>query len=180
MKKLLIFGVVLMMASCLGTKKVLEKTNSLVEKEKIETRSDSTKTETINRVIDDEYTIPLATNDSLVNARIREALANFSAGKSSGTNSTRIYFDEDAMAFKIASIIGETRDLESSSSNEILIEKTTEEVVTEYAKTIKKMIPWWLYVVAAFFLLPHVVKVLSIFNPVVGLVSSRFKKKVSS
>ena len=176
MKKLIIFGVVLMMASCLGTKKVLEKTNSSVEKEKTETHSDSTRTETINRVIDDEYTIPLATNDSLVNVRIREALTNFSAGKSSGTNSTRIYFDEDAMAFKIASIIGETSDLESSSSNEVLIEKTTEQIVTEYAKTIKKMIPWWLYLVAIFFLLPHIIKILGVFSPVVGLVSSRFKK----
>ena len=176
MKKLILFGVVLMMASCLGTKKVLEKSNTSVEKEKIETHSDSTKTETINRVIDDEYTIPLATNDSLVNVRIREALANFSAGKSSGTNSTRIYFDEDAMAFKIASIIGETRDSESSASNEKLVEKTTEETIIEFAETIKRMAPWWLWVVVAFFLLPHAVKTLSIFNPVVGLVRNRFKK----
>lgn len=176
MKKIILLTLFLLISSCLGTKRTLEAEHIVSEKEKTVIVSDSTKKEVISGAIKDEYTISLATSDSLVNTRIREALRNFASGKQSGSNSTRIYFDEDAMALKIFNMIAETKDTETTASNQIVIEKTKEELISEYAETIKKIIPWWIYVIGIALLIPHLVKIIEMLNPVFGVVRKIFRK----
>ncbi len=177
MKKLILFGLVLMMASCLGTKKVLETKAISKENLKTEIVSDSASHVTINKAIDDKIATKIPeTGDTAMDERIDEILAKINTSKSSGGNAYKLYYDKKTRELVAELKIGATKDSISTASSSLIVEKTTEELITEYSKTIKNMIPWWLYVVAAFFLLPHVVKVLGIFNPVVGLVRNRFKK----
>tara|TARA_R110000772_G_C13307950_1_gene439561 strand:+ start:4712 stop:5260 length:549 start_codon:yes stop_codon:yes gene_type:complete len=177
-KVLIILFLSVFLVSCLGTKKTVENSDSLKELEKIEISNDTTKTETINRAIDDEFLLSLRTSDSLANEAIRKALENFKQEKNSGTNRSSVYFDYDKMALVLKNSIGETKDTELETNSEIKIEKTREELISEYSETVIRMIPWWLWLVAAFFILPHIIKtVTAIINPLGAGITMITKKR---
>ena len=172
MKKLILFIICISFSSCLGVKKLIEKKNVSKTTEKTEIVSDSVATKEVSKAINNEYTIPLKSTDSLVNNRIREALQNFQAGAKRGGNSTRIVFDADALAFKIASIVGETQSTNTATNNETKIEKTDEERIVEISKKVYKMIPWWIWVVAIVWFLPQIISRLQLLlNPLSGALS---------
>lgn len=141
----------LLLSSCLGMRKTTERKETRTEEssEVVNTARvrDSVSKTVVNQAIDNEYEIPLQTTDSLVNARIREALRNFKAGARSGGNSTRIVFDEEAMAFKIAALIGPTMDEEvavsDTSAATTVTDKKVVETSEEKIKKVISVIPWW-------------------------------------
>ena len=161
MKKILFFIICMSFSSCLGVKKFVEKKSVSKLTEKTEISTDSVATKEVTREINNEYTIPLKSTDSLVNNRIREALQNFQAGAKSGGNSTRIIFDANALALKIASFVGETQNTNTATNNETKIEKTDEERIVEISKKVYKMIPWWIWVVVIVWFLPVIIDRLS-------------------
>ncbi|WP_416440456.1 hypothetical protein ACH3O9_11290 [Leeuwenhoekiella sp. A16] len=163
----------LMTGSCVGSKKTFDRNAVKNSSEKISEKNDSVRDTRVNQAINDNFTIPLGTADELVNARIREALANFKAGKQSGSNSTSVYFDEDALAFKIANMIGETKDTNTEVNSNKTTERTDEERVIEASKKIFKVIPWWVYAIAIWFLLPRILQTVAIFVPQVGVFLSK-------
>ena len=177
MKKLILLGLVLIMTSCFGTKKTVEKTTTTNEKEKIESVSDSVSKVTINKAIDDKITTKIAeTGDADLDARIDEILSKINTSKSSGSSSYNLYFNKKTRELIAELKIGQTQDSISSTSNVLIVEKTTQELITEYSETIRNMIPWWLWVIVAFFLLPHILKILSIFNPAIGVARKILQK----
>ena len=177
MKYILILLCSILFVSCLGTKKTIENDTKLSEKEKTEVKKDSSSNTVINAKIDDEFLLSLRTQDSATNAAIVNALRDFKQEKKSGGNSTSIYFDEEALAFRLRNIIEETQNKETETNNSSITEKTTEETVKEYSKTVIRMLPWWVWVVAIFFALPYIIntvtKVVALFNPVVGLLTKK-------
>ena len=74
---------------------------------------------------------------------------------------TRIIFDANALALKIASFVGETQNTNTATNNETKIEKTDEERIVEISKKVYKMIPWWIWVVAIVWFLPVIIDRLS-------------------
>ena len=181
MKNILFILIFISLTSCLGVKKLVEKKSISNETEKTQVIKDSISDREINREINNEYTIPLKSTDSLVNNRIREALQNFQAGAKSGGNSTRIVFDEDALAFKIASIVGQTQNTNTSTNKDTKVEKSTEEVVVETSKKIIKRIPFWIWLVVGLWFLPQIVSRLQILiNPLSNLLNTQIKKRFNS
>lgn len=146
------------LVSCLGTKTVVENSEKIKQSEKVEISTDTIQKETVNRAIDDEFLLSLRTSDSITNEVIRKALEGFEAQKSSGSNTSSIYFDYERLAFVLRNTVGETKDTELSTSKEEKTEKSTEVLIKEYTKKVVKMIPWWVWAVVAFIALPHILK----------------------
>jgi len=81
------------------------------------------------------------------------------------------------MALLIANIIGETKDTKEITTTNTLIEKSFEQKSDEYFSKKVQQIPWWLYAIAAVYLLPKIIEVVSlIYAPISGLL--KFKKNV--
>lgn len=168
-----VISLCLLLTGCLGMRKTTERNSERTEvrDEAVNTTTDrdSVATTMVNQAIDNEYEIPLHTTDSLVNARIREALRNFRAGARSGGNSTRIVFDEEAMAFKIAALIGPTQDREVEVRNTASATTTTNTEITETSeervKKVITMIPWWGWLLLVWILRKHILGALAVFWP---------------
>ncbi len=164
------FLLVLTISSCRSVKSVSRTNKQTKVTEKKEVTTDSTNVVERNREINNEYVIPLKTADSLTNKRIKQVLANFKAGVKSGSNSTRIVFDEDALAFKIAAIVGETQNQTISAGSEVKTEKSFEENTDEYISKKIRSIPWWFYALIVFWFFPQILqRVKTIINPLSGL-----------
>jgi len=161
-------------SSCTTTKKTTETSSKTKKSVLTETKTDSTNVIKKNQKIDNEYTIPLRTADSLTNARIREALRNFQAGARSGNNSTNVVFDEDALAFKIASIVGETTSEKTTTNTDTNTEKSFEQKTDEYIEKKIKRIPWWFYALIGFWFLPQIIERLQfIINPLSAIIKKK-------
>ncbi|MFD0862487.1 hypothetical protein ACFQ1M_09735 [Sungkyunkwania multivorans] len=166
-----------LLIGCLGTKKTTERSNVTRQTEKSEMLRDSSRTKSINRAIDNEYMIPLKSTDSLVNELVREAFSNFSAGARSGSNSTRIVFDEDALAFKIASIVGETSDIETTTTTETKMERSFEQILIENTKKVIRMIPMWVWVALLLWFAPQIMsRIRLLVNPLIGILKKSNKR----
>ena len=166
------------LVSCLGTKKTIDNNSVTKEKEKIEISKDTSKTEKVNRAIDDEFLLSLRTNDSITNDAIRKALENFKQEKRSGNNSSSLYFDYEKMALILRNYVGETKDSDTKTNSDTNKETSKDELVTQYIETVIKKIPWWLWVVGAFFLLPQVMKIFTmIANPLMTGLTILTKKR---
>ena len=142
---------ILIFTSCLGSKKVTEKTSdkSLIEK----TKTDSTAKETINKGIEDKATFKVAESstgdldfDNRVNDAVANVLRSINFQKSSGDNSYRLYYDEKLRTLEAQIQVGETSSKEVATNKEANKEQT--ETSTETFKKYTSMIPWWLWVVA--------------------------------
>lgn len=171
MKNVFYLVILLCLSSCLGTKEVSNKNTSTAQSDKSEINTDK-KTETnTNKAIDDKFNIPLRSNDENVNQAIRDAFRDFGYNKQSGSNSTQMVFDPDAMAFKIANYIGETQDKNEASVKDSKVERSFEQTTDEYFSKKIALIPWWLYAIGILYFAPKVIEgVTSIYNPVAGVI----------
>jgi len=152
MRNLTIILFSLLLIGCLGTKKVTESSTNSTEKTEI--KSDSTKFETVNKAIDDKIgTKVQSSGDPETDAKIDEILSKLNTSKTSGDNSYRWYYDEKLRELKAEFQIGETKDKETTATNETISEKSFEENMSEYVKKI--VLPWWAYVIAFVFAWPY-------------------------
>jgi hypothetical protein len=176
-KFLFISGLFLAITSCTGMRTTTSKNSDTKTTELNEKNTDKTADTKTNREINENFGVPVRTNDEAVNKAVRDALRDFNFSKQSGTNSTQIIFDEEAMAFKIANIIGETQDKNTSSVSETKSEKTFEQTTDEYFSKKVSQIPWWLWLIVAIYFMPRIVEgVTSIINPL-SLVVKKFSNK---
>ena len=161
--------------SCAVAKKEKSSTTSSVEKtEKV---TDTTSKETVNKKIDDSATIRVVesqTGDAEFDKRVNDAVANVLRSvnfqKSSGDNSYRAYYDEKLKALQFQVELGETRDKEVSTNNEANTEKTLETEISEYIKKI--VIPWWMYLIAAFLLRKPILAIAGFIYPPIRALTS--------
>ncbi|MBC5835821.1 hypothetical protein G6N05_05425 [Flavobacterium sp. F372] len=166
LKSIIFFGLFLALSSCTGTKKISEKNSETKIKELSEKTTDKVSDTKTNKEINDNISVPLRSNNEEVNKAIRDAFRDFNFNKQSGTNSTQFIFDEEAMAFKIANIIGATQDKNTSSVIDTKTDKSFEQTTDEYFSKKISQIPWWLWVVAIIYLMPRIVEgVSAIYNP---------------
>ena len=166
---------ILIFTSCLGSKKVTEKTSdkSLIEK----TKTDSTAKETINKKIEDKATFKVAESstgdvdfDNRVNDAVANVLRSINFQKSSGDNSYRVYYDEKLRTLEAQIQVGETSSKEVATNKESDKEQT--ETSTETFKKYTSMIPWWGWLVLIFVLRKHIIGFIAIFIPGVRGIST--------
>ena len=177
MKNLIIIIFGLFLVGCLGSKKVTE--SSTTSKEKTEIKSDSTKSEIINKAIDDSIgTKVQSSGDAETDAKIDAILSTLNTSKTSGDNSYRWYYDEKLRELKAEFQIGETKDKELTASNESSSEKSFEENMSEYVKKI--VLPWWAYVIAFVFAWPYLKPIIMMFlgpTNIITSISNAMKQK---
>ena len=169
--------VFLMLTSCLGTKQTTEKnsvSNTTENKQVDNTKQTDIAT---NRPIDDKFNIPIRSNDEAVNTAIRNAFRDFGYTKQSGTNSTQMSFDPDAMAFKIANYIGQTQDKSTVVKTDNTSTKTSNTVKEDAFYKKIQVIPWYIYVAAAIFFLPNILKIISPAYAIIQKVISDLKTR---
>lgn len=180
MKYLFILILPFILVSCLGTKKTIENDKQVRETSHTEVSNDSISKEVVNQKIDDEFLLSLRTQDSVTNEAIKKALKDFKQEKKSGGNSTTIVFDEEALAFRLRNIIDETKSTELETNTESNTVQTKEEIVSEYVKTVRNMIPLWLWVIGIIFIAPQfinaITKIIGFFNPAVAAINKLRKK----
>jgi len=161
-----IFILIFCLSSCLGTKKTTEKKFQSISTEKVSKSIDSTNNTTVNKQISDKITVEVPVSDPIVDAKIDEILRKLNVEKSSGDNKYKIYYDKKLRELRAEFIVGETRNKETKTSNEVVSEKAFEQTVTENTKKVIKIIPWYLWLVLIWltrkiFLIP----IISIFIP---------------
>lgn len=162
---------IIMLSSCAGKKVISEEKESIkVEKTSSSTKDTASKVE-VSKKIDNEYTIPLRTSDSLVNLRIREALKNYSAGTKSGGNSFSIKFDEESLMLKIQAIVDESKKEELVVISDSKETEAIEVVSEKNVKKVLKIIPWWIYAIVVWMLRKQIFSTISTFYPPLKLLN---------
>lgn len=171
MKKL-IFIILILCTSCLGTKKISEKTSDKSLVEKSEKKHDSIAKETVNKGIDDSATFKVAqsnTGDTDFDKRVNEAVANIlrniNLQKTSGDNSYQLYYNERLNQLEAQIKVGETKNSEVNTNKENTSQKETSEKTTNSFKKYASMMPWWLWVVGFFVFFRQIMGVVSIVYP---------------
>ena len=167
-----IFSLFFLSYSCLGTKKVTEKTSDKNQKELSVKTSDSSSKETINQKINDKATVKITESntgnkdfDEAVNKAVTNILKAINFQKSSGDNSYKLYYDEQLNELRAEIEMGETRNKETLSDNSNLSEKLFQERIEENTKKIIHIIPWWGWLIVVWLLRKHVIGIIAIFIP---------------
>ena len=164
----LAFILLLFFTSCLGSKRVAEKTSdkSLIEI----TKTDSTAKETVNKGIEDKAVFKVAessTGDVQFDNRVNDAVANILRSinfqKSSGDNSYRLYYDEKLRELTAQIQVGETSSKEVATNKEVDKEQT--ETSTESLKKYTSMIPWWGWLIGFIVLFKQIMGVIGVIYP---------------
>lgn len=178
----------LLLNSCLGSKKTSEISSVIKERIEIEKLKDSIKTiiekskeiKETNAPIDKENFVSFKTADSLTNQRINDALRGFYFSEKSGGNSYSAKYDEATMQLIFKAFIAQTEnnskessiDTNTSTNTDTKSEKSFEEQTDEYIyKKITKM-PWWGWVIIAWFLRNQIIAFIGIFVPGVKRIKS--------
>lgn len=151
------FLCILLLSSCLGTKKIVEKKAIKNTTEKVEVKKDSTNVVEKNRAIADklDVAVPKAkTSDAnfnkIVDEKVDEILAKLNTTKTSGDNSYRLYYNLLKRQVEFEAKIGETQNENTSTNSEEKTEKTTEEVIDTYIYKRVTTMPWYLWVAIYF------------------------------
>jgi hypothetical protein len=155
--------IALTLSSCAVAKK--SKTQTTRETTTTEVQKDSSASIRVNEEISDAIrTSVVDSGDDEVNAKVDEILMRLNTQKSSGDNSYRFWYDQQLRELRAEFIVGQTKDSIVTTNTDTSVEKTFEEQIDEYIKKI--VVPWWMYVIAFFLLLPQIKRILSIFiNP---------------
>ena len=124
--------------------------------------------------------ISLKTADSLTNIKINQALRNFKFYDRSGGNSVTAKYDEKTMQLLIEAFVAGTSnkdtktntDTNTNTNNETTTDTSLEQTVEETSRTIIKMIPLWVWLIAAVWFLPQILSRLKLlYNPISTLLS---------
>ena len=177
MKRLVLILVLVTLTSCLGSKKISEK--SSVTTQTTEIKKDSTAKETINKVIKDEATFKVAesnTGDAGFDIRVNDAVANILRNinfqKTSGDNSYSVYYDEKLKELKAQIEVGETSNKEVVTNS--TSEKSFDQKTDEYLSKKITAIPWWVWLIVGIWFLPQI---LAKINPIINLVKKHIIKQ---
>lgn len=153
----------LLISSCAVTRKNKEtKTATTSVSEQVR---DSISSETINRAINDTIRISVPYTDPETDEKLNNILRQISTSKSSGSSGYQLYYNEQLRQLEARLQIAESKDTQITEKSEKTTEKTFEEQVDEYVKKI--VIPWWMYAIAFFLLLPQIKMVLGMVFPII-------------
>jgi hypothetical protein len=173
-----------MLSSCGSLKRVTKSDvkTTTKETEKTEKVSDSSRIVEISRGIKDNVSLSLRTNNKIVDSIIKSRLKDFSAGKTSGSNSYSAFFDYDKMSLDLESIIGETKNEEISTNKDEKTETSFTSEMDSYFTDKMTKIPFWIWIAIGLYFLPKILAgVSAIINPVGSVLSkiSNLKNKNS-
>jgi hypothetical protein len=154
----LLFFMILCTTSCLGSKKVTEKSSETTEKTEV-TQDSTTKIDTSGEIKDTIIVNVPETDNEEVRLMFETMLRQLNTSKSSGSNSYTSRYDKETNQLMIEYIIGQTQNKEVSSEKDTKIEKSFEESIDEYVK--KFVIPWWMYAIVVFMLRKEIFWVIS-------------------
>lgn len=151
--KVLILVLLLILSSCIGSKKIAE-TTSIKEKEKTsKIENDSIKKTTINKQITDVAQIPVPkskTNDknldSLVNSKVSEILGKLNFSKQSGSSGYKLSYNELKDLIEVAVTVGETKNVSEKVNNNKEETETDTEYISEYLKKVRGIPLYWIII----------------------------------
>ncbi len=174
----LIVGIIIIeifLSSCAVSKK--EKTSTSSTTETTEVSKDKSSDVKVNKAIEDSATFKVAQSntgdkeyDEAVNRGVSNVLRSINFQKSSGDNSYRVYYDEKLKALQAEIQVAKTQDSATVSSSETNTEKSVEQEISEYIKKI--VIPWWMYLIAAFLLRKPILAVAGFIYPPIKALTS--------
>ncbi|MBS9775011.1 MAG: hypothetical protein KGV59_07660 [Tenacibaculum sp.] len=176
MRKIIMLFTVILLVSCIGQKKVIKQNHELKTTTETVLKKDSSKVVDRSLAIKDNMLLSLKTNDKKIDSLIRQRLKGFSTEKTSGKNHYTAKFDYDRLALSIASVIGETKSVVTDKNIEKDTKQETEEQNTEYFFKKITTIPWWLWGLISFWLLPQIIERLKFFlSPIKTLFKNGLK-----
>ena len=144
-------------SSCLGSKSVSEKSSETKQVDTSEITNDKTSETKVNKAIDDEIkTTVQPSGDPVLDAKIGAILLGLNTSKSSGDNSYKWYYDSKLRELRAEFQIGQTEDTKEEEIKETVVEKSFEENTDEYFKKKITALPWWAYLIVAFFAWPYI------------------------
>ncbi len=144
----------------------MKEAHSIETEKETTVKKDSLKVVDRSLAINDKILLSLKTNDKKIDGLIRLRLKGFNTQKTSGKNRYSAKFDYDKLAFSIATIIGETKSTNVETKNERNTKEDTKQSDYEYFYTRIKVVPWWLWGLIAFWLLPQIIDRIRFFvNP---------------
>ncbi len=145
------------LVGCIGQKKVVKEAHSIETEKETTVKIDSSKVVDRSLAINDKILLSLKTNDKKIDSLIRLRLKGFATQKRSGKNRYSAKFDYDKLALSIASVIGETKSVNTEKNTEKDTKEDTKQSDYEYFYTRIKVVPWWLWGIISFFLLPKII-----------------------
>lgn len=182
MKNIVIIALVMLFVSC-NTYKTARKSHEVKVTEKTRTKRDSVSKISVNKPIEDYLSIQVtksntddAIRDSVINKKVDEILSRMNTTKRSGDNSYKLYYNIEKRLLELQAKIGETKNIQTETKKAEISEKTFEEKTDEYINKKIKSIPFWVYILVAFWFLPQIIeRVQMLINPFKLLLKS-FKK----
>ncbi len=173
--RLKILFLLVLLTSCVGQKKVLKSNHDKETVEKIIVKKDSAKLIDRSLAINDRFLLSLKTNNKSIDSVIRTRLKDFSASKKSGKNFYTAKFDYDKLALSIIAKMDETKTIQTEKNTEKDIKKDTKQTDSDYFYNKIKVVPWWLWALVAFWLLPQIVDRLRMFLTPISYISKKIK-----
>jgi uncharacterized protein YycO len=178
LKLIYLIIILILLTSCLGTKKVFENNTSKKSTEKTEIKKDSSNVVEKNKSISDklDLSVPKTKTDDLefnkrVDSKVDEILAKLNTSKKSGDNSYKLYYNLLKRQIEFEAKIGETKNETKETNSSEVSEKSFEEKTDEYISKKVSSIPWWIYVLLLFWFSPQIIqRVQSIINPISGMI----------
>jgi len=170
---------IVLCTSCLGTKKISEKTSAKSTTETTAVKQDSVAKETVNKGIDDTATFKVAQSntgdadfDARVNAAVANVLRSINFQKSSGDNSYQLMYNERLNQLEARMQVGETRNTALETHKDVSNEKASTEESTDTSKKVINQIRGWGWVVAFVFFFKNIMGVVgNIYPPARGIES---------
>lgn len=179
MKRLLLILTLVLFCSCLGSKKVAEKSSETKSTEKTEVKKDSSSTTTINEGIKDRVVINVPEADNEATMKSLDAILKLlNTSKTSGSNSYHLKYDEQMKQLILDVVVAATQNKETVTNSDTNTETSFEQRTDEYIKKKITAIPWWVYLVAVIIFIRPILNFLAMFFPGLKTISilSRFFK----
>ncbi len=169
----LFLGVLFMMHSCAGSKTIDRKQSTTKQTQTSEIKKDSTSNTVTNGAINDRIIINVPeSKDPASEKLINAILKQLNTSKSSGSNSYRSVYDEELRQLIFDFKIAQTKNQDTSTNSEENTKKTFEQQTDAYFSKKIKIIPWWGYALAAYFLRSHIFGVFGFFFPQIRTIKS--------
>jgi len=170
--KFLILCSVLLLSSCLGTKKTTERTNVTKTEKSTTLKKDSLRSEVVNKGISDNVSIPVVkskTNDryvdSLVNAKVSETLSKLNFSKKSGSNGYTLSYNQLKDLIEVGVTVGETKNVSQEVKSELEDKQTDTQIISEYIKKVRGIPIIWFILAILFVFRKQILGVASFFYP---------------
>lgn len=185
---LFIFSIILL-TSCLGTKKIIQTEDKTFSETNLYKRFDSImqerikefKTKETSKPISKNNSISLKTADSVANKKINEVLRNFNFKEKSGSNSISARYNEKTMQLIFDAYVAGSENMIERFSKETKLEKIeTSDKNTSFYNSFKKDVykkvisfPWYYWLVACLVFAP---KIINILNPHISFIKQLYTK----